>query len=100
VSRACYDHVGFTAGVLLIVWGDGPPFELAGRGPVRPAEILRCHTDTETMPRDAVTAALTGLVVRTPSGSLARIAGVESHCITPFGEGSTLGLLLVPVEED
>jgi hypothetical protein len=88
----------FGAGVLTIVWADEPPFTLTGRGPVYVVVIVDCDTASESLSRDLVNAALHGLIVRAPDGSLGRIAGVESHCITPLGVGQNLGLLLAPVE--
>lgn len=94
----------FTAGVLRIIWLDEPPDPFPnypGPGRVYPAQIVSIETRSEMLLRDLVRPALHGLVVRSPTGALSRIAGVESFATMALGTGQTgrIGILLVPVEE-
>lgn len=91
---------GFEAGVLRIVWTREPPYEITGRvGVIRTAEITEVHPDRSQIPSATIRSALHGLVVRGPDGALARITGVEMFCTVSQNRGSSIGLLLVPMEE-
>lgn len=94
------DNPGFTVGVLRISWLPDAPYTITGHpGQVYSAQLAECHTRTETLPRDAVNAALRGVVVRAPDGKLSVIRGVESYATMHLHAGMPIGLLLVPMEE-
>lgn len=91
---------GFEAGVLRIAWMRDPPYEVTGRiGVIRTAEITEVHTDRSQMTSETIRSALHGLVVRGPDGAPSRITGVEMFCTVSQNRGSSIGLLLVPMEE-
>lgn len=92
------DHPGFDVGVLRIEWVTDPdrePWTIPGRlGKVWPALIAECRTKRQTLDRDAVHAALLGVVVRGPDGHLAVIRGVESPATMSLYVDVQIGLLL------
>lgn len=95
------DLLGFSAGVLRLVWKQpAESFEVSGRtGRVFVAVVVDCRTRNGTMDRSTATAALAGAIVWSPAGVLSKIAGVEAYCTMFTFIGDPLGLLLVPVEE-
>jgi hypothetical protein len=97
------DLLGFTAGVMRVTWTlPVQTFEIAGRPRlVYVAQIAEIHTRGESLKSADARAALTGLVVWSPEGKIARIAGVEMFAMMHVGTGASgnIGLLLVPMEE-
>lgn len=93
------DSTGFDVGILRIEWLPGAPWSVHGR-PVYPAQIAECQNRNESMPRDMVNAALHGVLVRAPDGTLGVIRGVESFATMNLSPAiGQIGILLVPVDE-
>lgn len=84
-----------------VSWARDKPYAIAGReGQMFAAEIteLGVHA-TYGLPTDIARQALRNLIVRAPDGVLSRITGVEVFCTVHQGVGSTLGILLVSIDE-
>lgn len=93
---------GFTAGVIRITWARDKPYVVTGcEGQMFAAEIAELDVAaSHGLPTEVVRQALSDLVVRAPDDVLSRITGVEMFCTHHQGVGATLGILLVPLNEN
>jgi hypothetical protein len=93
-----YGFEVFEVGVLRITWRRSDP-EVVNGVLACPALIVECRANRGSLPRGVVNTALCGAVVRSPSGALHVIRGVESSASASLYAGSEILILLVRMEE-